>query len=246
MATWLALVGGVLLLWHGALALHFVSPAALAYPAEVLVATPRLLASGAYLPDVWSTLSYSMVAFLLSIPLGLLAGVAVFFSGSAREPSQFFLDFLRSIPATALAPVFLIVFGIGDSTKLAVGSFSSALVICLATVTGLRNRNTTRLAVSKIAGVKPSRRVLFSDLPEIAPQVFLGLRAGISLALVLVVVCEMLVGSNRGLGRVISDMRFTDDKPLLYAALITSGLIGYSFNAILALLERRLVHWTIR
>jgi NitT/TauT family transport system permease protein len=85
--------------------------------------------------------------------------------------------------------------------------------------------------------------MLLLDLPEAAPQIFLGMRTGISLALILVVVSEMLIGSNRGLGRVIADMRYTDDTPRLYAALIVAGAIGFFFNILISFIERQLVHW---
>ena len=88
-----------------------------------------------------------------------------------------------------------------------------------------------------------SERFLLLDLPEAAPHIFLGLRTGISLALILVVVSEMLIGSNNGLGKVIQDMRYTDDKGRMYAALITSGAIGYVYNQVLRVIELRVVHW---
>ena len=81
------------------------------------------------------------------------------------------------------------------------------------------------------------------DLPEAAPQLFLGMRTGISLALILVVVSEMLIGSNRGLGKVIADMRYTDDTPRLYAAIVVAGAIGFFYNALVAFAEQQLVHW---
>lgn len=87
------------------------------------------------------------------------------------------------------------------------------------------------------------RRFWLVDIPEAAPQIFLGLRTGISLALILVVVSEMLIGSNHGLGKVIADMRYTDDKGRMYAALITTGMIGFACNKLLMLIEKKTIHW---
>lgn len=241
--AWLIVFGVTLMVWEGALALKLVSPAALAHPGEVVKTLPNVLSTSGNLPDVWSTISRSILAFAISVPIGMVAGFLIFFGGTARPPAEFLLDFLRSIPATALVPVFLIIYGIGDTTKIAVGAFSSALIICLSTLAGLRGRSSTRLAVARTLGLTGLKRIVLLDLPEAAPQLFLGMRTGISLGLILVVVSEMLIGSNRGLGKVIADMRYTDDTPRLYAAIVVAGGIGYVYNVFVAFAERTLIHW---
>lgn len=236
----------LVLIWEFVLRAGIVSPAVLAYPIEVVRVFPELFNPGINGPDLSSTVIRSLSAFLLSIPCGIVAGVLIFNSGVMQRSAKFVLDFFRSIPATALVPVFLILYGTGDTTKVAVGTFSSALVICLATVTGLERRNATRLAVAHLLGVRGVRRILYVDLPEAAPELFLGMRAGISLALILVVVSEMLIGSNRGLGRVIADMLYTDDKGRMYAAIILIGIVGYTYNLFLGALERRGLWWRVQ
>jgi len=243
MFAWLIFFSMTVMVWEGALAWKLVSPAALAHPGEVVKAFPKVLSMSGNLPDVWSTISRSVMAFAISVPIGLVVGFLIFFGGQARPPAEFLLDFLRSIPATALVPLFLIIYGIGDTTKIAVGAFSSALVICLSVMAGLRGRSSTRLGVARTLGLTGMKRMVLLDLPEAAPQLFLGMRTGISLALILVVVSEMLIGSNRGLGKVIADMRYTDDTPRLYAAIIVAGAIGFLFNVIVAFAEQQLVHW---
>src|SRR5690348_15628995 len=111
--------------WYSVLRFGLVSPAVLATPREVAVAFPRLVLPSDALPDTLSTVERSLLAFGISVPLGVLSGFAVFYGGRFREPSEFMLDFLRSIPATALVPVFLVVFGVDDTAKIAVGVFSS-------------------------------------------------------------------------------------------------------------------------
>ena len=241
--AWFLFFGVAVLIWEGALSLKLVSPAALAHPGEVIRSLPKVLAVSGNLGDVWSTISRSALAFLISVPVGVAAGFLIFFGGKSRQPAEFAVDFLRSIPATALVPVFLIIYGIGDTTKIAVGTFSSALVICLSALAGLRGRSSTRLGVAHTLGFKGIKRMVLLDIPEAAPQLFLGMRTGISLALILVVVSEMLIGSNRGLGKVIADMRYTDDTPRLYAALFVAGVIGFLYNALVAFAERHLLHW---
>lgn len=239
-------LGLALLVWESALRFGFVSPAALAYPMEVLKAIPSMLSPQGNLADLVSTIYRTVAAFLLSVPIGIGTGVLLFYVTPLQVPGKFLVDFLRSVPATALVPIFLIVYGTGDSTKIAAGSFSSGLVICLATLTGLEGRNATRLLVADLAGLRGSLRILLVDVPEAAPQLFLGLRTGVSLSLILVVVSEMLIGSNRGLGRVIADMQYTDDKGRMYAAILATGAIGYAFNVALKRFERLELWWSLQ
>jgi ABC-type nitrate/sulfonate/bicarbonate transport system permease component len=234
---------GVLLIWDSVVRYGLVSPAAFARPWEVAVVMPNLFSPSGNLGDVISTITRSLLAFAISVPVGIIAGCLIFFLGSLRAPASFMIDFLRSIPATALVPVFMILYGIGDTAKVAVGTFSSALVICVATLAGFKSRSITRLGVAKTLGFTPWQQLILVDIPESAAQIFLGLRTGISLALILVVVSEMLIGANKGLGKVIADMRYTDDKGRLYAALIVTGGIGYIFNVVLSAIETRTLHW---
>jgi ABC-type nitrate/sulfonate/bicarbonate transport system permease component len=241
--AWLLMPLIVIGVWQLSMYAGLVSPAVLATPLETLRAVPRILSPSQNLGDLWSTVIYSSLAFALSVPSGVVAGVAVFGVGKAGRPWEFLLDFLRSVPATALVPVFLIIFGINNNTKLMVGAFSSALVVAMATMAGLTTRNRTRIGVAQLYGLSWREQLFYVEVPEILPHIFVGLKAGISLALILVVVTEMLIGGDRGLGRVISDMRYTDDKPRLYAAIALTGVIGYLYNLGIRSFESRVVHW---
>src|ERR1700680_3071155 len=165
-------------LWQAVSSSRIVSPATLASPIEVLAALPLFFSSNGFLPDLVMTVQRSVIAFLTSVPIGLGIGLALFYTGAGGSFNESFLDFLRSIPATALVPIFLLLFGIGDAPKIAAGVFSSSLVICLATLAGLKNRNLTRLAVTKILRIPRLQRFVYLDLPESLSQIFVGLRAG--------------------------------------------------------------------
>lgn len=226
--------------WYSVLKTGLVSPAVLAYPGETLRSLPAVLSPSGNLADVWATVWRSLTAFLIAVPTGIGLGVAVFALQSYRGPVEFVLDFLRSTPATALVPVFLIIFGVGNAGKVGAGVLSAALVIALATLTGLEKRNATRLGVTRLMRLSRWEHVLFVDLPEAAPHLLLGLRTGISLALILVVVSEMLIGASSGLGRVIYDMQYSDDKGRLYAAIVVVGTIGFLYNRGLRAIDRLL------
>jgi ABC-type nitrate/sulfonate/bicarbonate transport system permease component len=242
---WFVLLGSLALIWEFIVRFHIVSPAVLASPTEIVAALPALLSPRRYGPDLVSTAVHAFAAFVLGSSIGVGLGTSVHRARAFRGPLSFLIDFLRSIPATALVPVFFILVGVGDRTKIAAGAFSCGLVVALATLQGLLRRPIAQVETADLLAIGGLRRLLLIDIPGASTELFIGLRAGVSLALVLVVVSEMLIGADRGLGRVIADMRYTDDKPLMYAAIIMAGCIGYSFNYALAMLERYCIHWRI-
>lgn len=242
-AAWLLALSLVLTIWQVSMGTGLISPAVMASPIETAEALPRLFSRHGELDDLGSTLAASILAFVASVPLGVIGGVIVVSAGAMGRPWEFLLDFARSIPATALVPVFLIVFGLEPTTKIVIGAFSSGLVIAMATIAGLTTRNKTRSGIAVLYELTLVQRAVLVSVPEVLPQLFVGLRAGVSLALILVVVAEMLVGGDKGLGRIIADMRYTDDKPLLYAALILTGVIGYVYNVALRFTENLVIHW---
>ncbi|RYY98921.1 MAG: ABC transporter permease subunit, partial [Comamonadaceae bacterium] len=80
-------------------------------------------------------------------------------------------------------------------------------------------------------------------LLEAMPQVFVGMRSGVSLALVIVIVAEMFIGSTDGLGQRVMNAQMVFDMPEMYAAIFAAGLLGYALNLVFILAERRFVHW---
>lgn len=228
-------------IWYLIFYFKLKSPAVLPSPLEVITSFPSFFYEK-YV-DIFSTIGKSIGAFLLSVPLGIISGYLIFYSRKIRYSNELLLDFLRSIPATALIPIFMLVFGANDSTKVAIGTFSSSLIICLSTIQGLKSRNITRQQVSNIIGLSNLKRFLYIDIPESLSQIFIGLRAGVSLALILVVVSEMFIGSNNGLGKVINDTQYSDAIPMVYCALIVTGVIGYLYNYVLILIEKKVIHW---
>jgi NitT/TauT family transport system permease protein len=90
-------------------------------------------------------------------------------------------------------------------------------------------------------------RVLFDVmLKESLPQTFVGLRNGVSLALVIIVVAEMFIGSTDGLGQRVFEAQQLFDMPGMYAAIFAAGALGYTLNLLFLLIERRFVHWAGR
>jgi len=96
---------------------------------------------------------------------------------------------------------------------------------------------------AKTMGV--SRFHIFKDvlLMESLPQTFIGLRTGISLALVIVIVAEMFIGSESGLGHRIIDAQQVFNIKDMYSSILVTGALGYLLNLMFMVVERRIIHW---
>lgn len=156
---------------------------------------------------------------------------------------EFLVDFFRSIPPIALFPLFLLTLGLGEWSKLGVPFYGCTLVIIINSVYGVLNVSALRRIVGMVYGFSRWRVFLKIVLPDSLPQVFVGMRTASSLALVLTVVVEMLIGSQNGLGKKIYDYQLLFDTPEMYVAIISTGAIGYLFNQGFVKVEHSLVHW---
>lgn len=232
-----------LLLWELIFRMRFLDPFFLPGPYQTLHALANLFLRERFLYDVLFTLQRTLISFIaaafIGVPLGLVFGSMK----KLYDMCEFIIDFFRSMPATAMFPLFLVIFGISDLSKIMVALFASALVVLFNTARGVINADTTKVAYARMSGASKMRifqKVLFW---ESLPQTFIGLRTAISLCLIIIVVTEMFIGTDAGVGRRIIDFQITYEIPSLYAAILTAGIIGYSLNLGFSLFESRVIHW---
>ena len=196
--------------------------------------------------DLLETVRRTLEAFAIAACLGVPLGIVIGSSVQVYRSLEFPIDFFRSTPATALFPLFMIIFGLGDGAKVAVAGFSAMLIIVFNVAYGVMNARPTRMLAARVMGT--SRLRIFRDVTffESLPQTFVGVRTAVSLALVVIIVAEMFIGSDNGLGRRIIDSQITFDMPGLYATILLAGALGYALNLFFLTLEARLVHWAGR
>lgn len=236
----------LLVLWSSVHATGIVTAKLLPSPSQTIVAVVRGFAEGGLAFDLSQTVLRTVEAFALAIAFGLPLGIVVGSSQRTYRGIEFLIDFFRSTPATALFPLFMIIFGLGDLSKIAVASFSAFLIVLFNVAYGVMNARPTRMLAARVMGA--SRLRVFRDVTiyESLPQTFVGVRTAVSLALVVIIVAEMFIGSDSGLGKRIIDAQITFDMPALYGTILLTGALGYAFNLALLTIESRLVHWAGR
>ncbi|GAA4323362.1 ABC transporter permease subunit [Pigmentiphaga soli] len=239
------LVGVIALIavWAGIHAAHMIDPVLLPSPLEALQAFWHGLAQGTLGADFWKTIVRTLSSFALALVVAVPLGVVLGSSQKLYESIEFAIDFFRSTPASAMFPLFLVIFGVGEKTKIAVAAFGAALVILFNVAYGVMGARKQRQLAAKVMGAPRHRILTDVILLESMPQVFVGMRSGVSLALVIVIVAEMFIGSTDGLGQRIMNAQMVFEMPDMYASIFAAGLLGYVMNLAFILTERRFVHW---
>jgi NitT/TauT family transport system permease protein len=223
--------------------LKLVNPVLIPTPWAVIVKFAQLFYNGEIWRDLFATLYRLFFGFALSIVIGIPLGLVLGSSKRLSDSIEFPIDFLRSIPASALFPMFLLFFGIGDTAKISVVIFSCSLIIIIYTIYGVKNCKESRIKVAKV--MKADKFSIFTKIifPESLPHIFAGIRISVSIALILVVVTEMFIGTKYGLGKLIYDSHLMFRISTMYAAIFITGILGYVLNKIFLLVEARVFHW---
>jgi sulfonate transport system permease protein len=243
--SFLPIIGvvGLLAIWSFVTWQQWVDPVLLPSPVETAKALWAGMDGGAmgfdFVKTLYRTAASTAIAAAIGIPLGIVLGS----SEKVYRSLEFVIDFFRSTPASAMFPLFLVLFGVGDETKISVAAFGAILVILFNVAYGVMNARKTRLLAAKVMGASRIRVLFDVMLLESLPQTFVGLRNGVSLALVIIVVAEMFIGSQDGLGHSVFEAQQLFDMPRMYAAIFAAGALGYGLNLLFILVERRFVHW---
>lgn len=237
---------GFILLWWAATALKLADPVLLPSPAETLAETIRGFSTGTLWDDLARTVLRTLQSFAIAALIGVPLGIALGAKERVYRAVEFVVDFFRSTPASALFPLFLILFGVGEGTKIAVAAFGAALVILFNAAYGVMNARRTRVLAARVMGASEARILWDVLLWEAMPQILVGMRAGLSLALVIVVVAEMFIGSADGLGQRVMVAQSLFETGLMYGVIFLAGALGYLLNLAFLLLEKRFVHWAGR
>ncbi len=244
----LPIIGPIVLfiVWDLVVRFGLIKAILLPTPWNTLVALFTGLAGGPLLGDflvtVWRTLEAFGIAAVVGVPLGVLLGS----NEKAYRSVEFLIDFFRSTPSSALIPLFLLIFGVSDVNKVAIAAFGALLIVLFNSAYGVINARKQRVMAAKVMGANHwqiFRDVLFWE--SLQPT-FVGLRSAVSMALVIVIVAEMFIGSDTGLGHRIIDAQQVLNVKSMYAAILAAGALGYALNVLFLIAERRIVHWSGR
>lgn len=194
----------------------------------------------------WTDLAWTMAGVGASFVLGSVAAFAVGLSFVRWPALERFADpyfnALNVMPRIALAPLFILWFGLGLGSKIAVGCSLTFFIVLSATVAGIRGVSQDHVTLCRTLGASAVTTFFQVTLPGAVPVIFSGLRLGLIYAFLGVVGTE-IIASERGLGQSLAYLGSTFDINGVMALLLILALLGVTLMRLMSWLERRLLHW---
>jgi acyl-CoA synthetase (AMP-forming)/AMP-acid ligase II/ABC-type nitrate/sulfonate/bicarbonate transport system permease component len=230
-------------LWFLITVTKMVDPFFLPSPVTVGKQLGILLTKAVTYEHILKTFYRMMAGYFIAVGIGVPLGIVLGYWEKVYDSVEFIIDFFRSFPATAMFPLFMLAFGLGDGSKIALVVFGCALLILVNTTYGVHGGSRTRKMVAETMKASEAYIMAKVVLPEALPQIAAGLRLALSLSLIIVVVLEMFIGTKRGLGFLIYNAHMTYQIADMYAFIVLAGLIGYFINQGFVKLEDKVIHW---
>lgn len=233
------------LLWEMAPRLGWIN--ALFFPplSQVLASLGDMIASGLIVRHLGISLQRAAIGFLLAvavaIPLGLLMGRYTFF----ERLSDFLVQTLRNTSQFALLPVFILVLGIGEASKIAITFYAAVFFLLVNTIVGVKSTDPLLLKAARSMGTSDwdlFRKVI---LPSAIPSIVAGARLGVKSSLFSVIAAEMLAAQS-GIGFLIQNSSLMLQTDRMYAGILTLTIAGLLLNYALVAFERRATRWQPR
>jgi sulfonate transport system permease protein len=234
---------GFLVLWQISSKAGWVNAAVLPPIDAVAIALWDGLIDGRLVTDIAISLQRTGLAFaaavLVAIPLGL-------FMGQVRKVDRALdpiLQLFRQTSALALYPVFILLLGLGEASKVFVIFWATLFPLLLNTISGVKEVDPKLLEMARVYGA--SRLTIFRRvvIPASVPSIFVGLRLAATTALLLLIASEM-IGANSGVGFQVMNAQYNFQIPLMFAAIVLLAAMGLIANYLLVFLQRRLCQWS--
>ncbi len=238
----LAVFAGLILLWEGGSRAGLISPIALPAPSQVIVALADLVRTGM----LWKNLSVSLmrlgVGWVLGSILGIVVGLLIGLFTIARAALLQLTSALFAVPKIALLPLFIVWFGIGESSKIATILFGTFFPTVIATYSGVDNVDRNLIRMAQSFGLSWGSIVRKIILPGALPAILSGLRISSAIAIVLLVAAEM-IGAQFGIGAYIlqAGSLFAIDQ--LIAGVTILAVLGLFISWAIGRAERHFLDW---
>lgn len=240
----LGLIGLVLLfvLWESASRSGLLSDKFIPSASEVFASFFALMGTGEFWGNVGATMQSTGIGLLLVLvigpPLALLVGLVPAF----RESTWFLFEFLKPIPPIVLIPLALLLWGPVLQMKVVLITFGALWPFLVQLVYGIRETDQTILDMSRSYRLSLLDKTVRVIAPSLLPYALTGLRISASIAVVVSVVTE-LVGGAQGLGQALAVAQVNNNLPVLYAYVLTAGVLGIAVNLLFLVVERPLLFW---
>jgi NitT/TauT family transport system permease protein len=209
---------------------------------EVIAAGWQLAQTGELYDDVSASLLRALSGFLISVVLIVPLGLAVGWYARLGNLLNQFIEICRNTAPLALLPVFILLLGIGELSKITMVVYSCAWPLLLNTIAAVKQVDPLLIKSARTMGATPQQLFRKVILPASLPTIFVGVRLASASAMLVLVASEM-VGAKAGLGYLIINSQYSFLIPQMYFGILGITVIGLTFNAILEALEQSFTRW---
>lgn len=238
----LALLAALLAIWEVGARLRWFDPQFSSFPTQIFAALADLARSGDLVQHVPITVTEAVVGFACGTLVGGIVGFVFGWYEKVAELLDPFIIAIYSLPKVALAPLFILWFGIGIQAKIILTATIVFFLVFFNTYAGVRDTSRELIDIVRLMGARTGQVLWRVVLPSALTAIFVGLRVSVPYALIGAVVGEMMA-SNRGVGFLLVRATGQFDTAGAFAALFVLIVISTCFNAGIVTLERYLLRW---
>lgn len=231
-----------LALWEAAVRLFDVPAYILPAPSRAIMALYRGAVSGVYLDNFWVTLAETLLGFALGSLLAFVLGTAVAVSRAVEYFLYPYIVMFQSMPKVALAPLIIVWFGLGLTSKVVSAALVAFFPLLVNTIVGLRSADEDHVDLMRSLAATESQIFWMLRLPTALPFIMAGLEVAMVFSLIGAIVAEF-VGAESGLGMLIQSMNFSMDVAGQFAVLFILAVMGLGLNGAIVWIRRRVLFW---
>jgi NitT/TauT family transport system permease protein len=238
----LVLIAAVLAVWEVLVKYTQVPEYILPAPSRIFASMYIGIKTNVYPQHFFVTLTETLLGFLFGTVLAFILGTIVAMSRRVEYFLYPFIVMFQAMPKVALAPLIIVWFGLGLTSKVINAALVAFFPLMVNTIVGLRSAEEDRINLMRSLAASKSQIFFMLLLPNALPYIFAGLEIAMIFALIGAIVAEF-VGAEKGLGMLIQSMNFNMDVAGQFSILLILSLLGLVLNGIIVFARRRLLFW---
>ena len=232
----------ILIIWQLAGVFGLVSKTVLPTPLDIFLAFQELIKTGELFGHLSISVFRAAAGFFIGGGLGIILGTIVGFSTRSEQYLDPSVQMLRSVPHLAVAPLFVLWFGFGETSKVLLIADGAFFPLYVNAFLGIRGVDSKLFDVARVLEFSKRKLITKLILPSALPNLLLGARLSLGVAWVSLVVAE-LMGSTEGIGYMIMDARQFSNTDIVFVGIIIFAFVGKFSDSLVRLLEAKFLRW---
>lgn len=211
-------------------------------PAVLVSPTATELTGHPLVSDALTSVARMLAGFLLGCVAGIAGGAVMGWFQQVRDHVFPVIEFLRSIPATAVLPIFILILGLGSDMQVIFIAYGVTWFVLINTAAGVMSIDPAMIEYCKAFKIGRRKLIFGVILPSASPKIFAGARIGLTAAMILFVTSEFM-GAVNGIGyQLIQSQRYFQILDM-WSWMVVIAVTGYAANTVLEIVEARVLRW---